>query len=107
VNSLESLDAIRADPETAARLTRLDAVLEHIPVQDASAERLLTWVVEVNRSIGIPAPLAETGVIYEQLSRIAELALSSKRLVTIAPVEPNLEQVHQIVKNACKWVICG
>lgn len=52
----------------------------------ADADAAITKIVAINASIGLPGSLRELGVEREQLPRIAELALASKRLVTIAPV---------------------
>jgi alcohol dehydrogenase len=94
------IDAIRPVDGMAERLAELDAALEHIPRAEASAERLVARVVELNRAIGVPATLAEIGVTRDQLPRIAELALASQRLIAIAPVEPTLDAVRPIVERA-------
>jgi alcohol dehydrogenase class IV len=66
---------------------------------------LLARVVEINRAIGVPATLAEIGVGAEQLPRIAELALASKRLIGIAPIEPSHGLLLDILERAHAGVL--
>jgi alcohol dehydrogenase len=94
------IDTIRTDDAIAARLAQLDAALEHVPAGEASAERLLARVVEINGEIGVPATLAAIGIGRGQLPTIAELTLRSVRLLAIAPVEPTRELVLDILERA-------
>jgi alcohol dehydrogenase class IV len=57
-------------------------------------------VTEINRAIGVPSTLAEIGVGAEQLPRIAELALASRRLIAIAPIEPSHGLLLDILEHA-------
>jgi len=86
-----------------ARLAALGAALEGTPA--SSADRLLSRVVEINRAIGVPATLAEIGVGREQLPRIADLALGSKRLIAIAPIEPTRAALLDILERAHQGVL--
>jgi alcohol dehydrogenase len=92
------IDALRI--VCADRLTALSAALEQIPPADASAERALARVVAINRAIGVPASLADIGVERDQLTHLADLALSSKRLLAIAPVTPTREVLLDILERA-------
>jgi alcohol dehydrogenase len=62
-------------------------------------------VVEINRAIGVPATLAEIGVRAEQLPRLAELALTSRRLIAIAPIEPSHGLLLDILERAHAGVL--
>ncbi|WP_158277729.1 iron-containing alcohol dehydrogenase [Pseudosporangium ferrugineum] len=89
------IDALNGD-----RLAALGAALEGIPVREASKERLRARVAEINRAIGVPSNLAGIGVTRDQLPRIAELALGSKRLIAIAPIEPTRAALLDILERA-------
>jgi len=80
--------AISQDRAIAARLTDL---FEGDPV---------SFAAELNRAIGVPATLAAIGLDAEQLPRIAELALASRRLIAIAPVEPSHGLLLDILERA-------
>lgn len=95
-----TIDAMRSDPDVATRLANLDAALEHLPAADASADRLLARVIDINRQIGVPATLAEIGIDRDQLPQIADLSLRSKRLLAIAPLEPTRERLLEILSRA-------
>ncbi|MFR0355243.1 iron-containing alcohol dehydrogenase [Streptomyces sediminimaris] len=99
------LDTLRADPGVAERIADLGAALEHIPASEASAARTVARVAEINRTIGVPATLAEIGVGREQLSRMAELALKSARLLAIAPVEPDRDLLLDVIGRAHAGVL--
>jgi len=94
------LDALRTEPGIADRIAALGAALEDIPAGAASAERTLARVVEINRAIGVPATLAEIGVDRQQLPHIADLALGSRRLIAIAPIEPSRDVLLEILEHA-------
>ena len=94
------LDVLRRDDAVAARIARLGAALEHVPTDDASAERTLARVVEINAQIGVPASLAETGLDRDQLPHIADLALRSARLLAIAPVDPTRDLLLEVLEAA-------
>ena len=100
-----ALDVLRADPDVATRIAGLGAALEGIPVSEASAERMLARVVDINRAIGVPATLAQIGVDRDQLPVIADLALKSARLLAIAPVEPSRELLLDLVERAHAGVL--
>ncbi|WP_432828896.1 iron-containing alcohol dehydrogenase [Dactylosporangium sp. CA-092794] len=99
------LDALRADGEVAERIATLGAAMEGIPAGEASAARTIARVVEINRAIGVPATLAEIGVERDQLPRIADLALVSKRLVAIAPIEPSHDALLDILEHAYEGAV--
>jgi alcohol dehydrogenase len=90
------IDAISGAPGMADRLDDLSAAL-HGPARDR--------VVEINRAIGVPATLAEIGVTRDQLPRIAELALASKRLIAIAPIDPTPDALLEILHRAFEGVL--
>lgn len=94
------LDVLRRDDAVAARIARLGAALEHLPADDASAERTRTRVVEINAQIGVPASLAEIGLDRDQLPHIADLALRSARLLAIAPVDPTRDLLLEVLESA-------
>jgi alcohol dehydrogenase len=87
------ISAIRRDREVADRLATL------------FAGDPLTRVVELNRAIGVPATLAEIGVRAEQLPRLAELAMNSRRLIAIAPIEPSHGLLLDILERAHAGVL--
>lgn len=95
-----TIDAMRTEPDVAVRLAQLDAALEHIPMADASADRLLSRVIEINQQIGVPAKLSDIGVERHQLPQIADLSLRSKRLLAIAPLAPTRERLVDILERA-------
>jgi len=95
-----ALDAIRGEPEVAARIADLGAAIEGIVPDEASAERTIARVVELNRELGVPATLAEIGVGRDQLPRIADLALQLGRLLAIAPVEPTRELLLELLERS-------
>lgn len=88
-----TIKALNRDREVAARLTE---------IFDGDA---VDVVAGINRIIGVPATLAEIGVGAEQLPRIAELALASKRLVGIAPIEPSHGLLLDILEHAHAGVL--
>ncbi|MFG1646546.1 iron-containing alcohol dehydrogenase [Amycolatopsis sp. NPDC049252] len=94
------LDVLRTEPDVAHRIARLGAAVEGIPERDASAGRTVARVAGINRTIGVPATLAEIGIGRDQLPQIAELALKSARLLAIAPVEPSGELLLDILQRA-------
>lgn len=95
-----AIDTMRAQPEVAQRIANLGAALERIPAHEASAERTLARVVDINREIGVPSTLAEIGIGRDQLPQIADLAIRSARLLAIAPVEPSRELLLDILHRA-------
>jgi alcohol dehydrogenase len=99
------IDVLRAEPDIAARIATLGAELEEIPAHEASAGRTLARVVQVNREIGVPATLAEIGVVRGQLPHIADLALESRRLVAIAPVDPSRDLLLDILERAYEGIL--
>ena len=92
------LDALRMTPAVADRIAALGAALEGIPA--SSAERTLARIIEINRAIGVPATLADIGVARDQLPRLADLALQSRRLIAIAPIEPDRDVLLDILERA-------
>jgi alcohol dehydrogenase len=65
-----------------------------------AAQDAVDRVAEITRVIGIPRSLAEIGITREQLPRIAELALRSKRLVDISPAGSDPELLLTILEAA-------
>lgn len=100
-----ALDALRRHADVAERIATIGAALEGIPADDASAERTLARVVEINRRIGVPETLAEIGLAREQLPQIADLALASTRLIAIAPVAPSRDLLLDILERAHEGVL--
>jgi alcohol dehydrogenase class IV len=94
------LDVLRRDDAVAARIARLGAALEGLPAGEASAERTLARVVEINAQIGVPASLADLGLTRDQLPHVADLALRSARLLAIAPVDPTRELLLEVLESA-------
>ena len=95
-----ALDVLRGEPVVAGQLAQLGAALERIAPEQASAERTIARLVELNRAIGVPASLAEIGVGRDQLAHIAELALGLERLLAIAPVAPTRELLLELLERA-------
>jgi alcohol dehydrogenase len=62
-------------------------------------------IAEINAMIGIPRTLAEIGLERDQLPHIAELALGSKRLLAIAPIEPTRDALLSILERAHAGVL--
>jgi alcohol dehydrogenase len=94
------LDAIRQAPDIAERVAQLGAALEGLAPDQASAERTVARVVELNRQIDIPESLAAIGVRRDQLPRIADLALQLTRLVAITPIEPTRELLLEVLERS-------
>ena len=94
------LDALRVEPGVAGRIADLSAAIEGIRADEASAERAINRIAEINREIAVPATLAEIGVTRDHLPRIADLALGSTRLVAIAPVTPSRDLLLEILERA-------
>ncbi|WP_245636027.1 iron-containing alcohol dehydrogenase [Herbiconiux solani] len=65
-----------------------------------AAQDAVDRVARLCRAIGIPVGLAEIGVAREDLPRIAELALLSKRLVDISPVGSEPSTILTILEAA-------
>lgn len=100
-----AIDALRRDAPAAARIAVIGAALEGIPTEQASAERTLATIVEINRRIGVPSTLAEIGLDRERLPEIADLALASTRLIAITPVQPSRELLLEILERAYEGVL--
>lgn len=95
-----ALDALIRETGAAERIAAIGAALEGIPATEASAERTLARVLEINRRIGVPETLAEIGLTRDELPRIAELALASTRLLAIAPIPPSHDLLLDILERA-------
>lgn len=103
------LDAIRGEPGVAERVAAIGAAIADRPAAgptdvlsrgEASAERTIARVVQLNRRIGVPATLADIGVGRDQLPGIADLGLRSARLLAIAPIEPTRERLLDLLEHA-------
>ncbi|HXR43333.1 MAG TPA: iron-containing alcohol dehydrogenase, partial [Pseudolysinimonas sp.] len=57
-------------------------------------------VARICANIGLPASLAELGVERDALPRIAELALASKRLINVAPLEVDHALLLRVLEAA-------
>jgi len=95
-----ALDVMRTEPDIADRIARLGAALEGLPAQEASAERTIRRIVEINHAVGVPGSLTEIGISRDQLPQIAGLAQKSQRLLAIAPVEPTHELLLDLLGRA-------
>jgi alcohol dehydrogenase class IV len=62
--------------------------------------RAIDRVAEITSAIGIPRSLAEIGIRTGDLERVAELALSSKRLAGIAPIPADRDLMLRILTAA-------
>lgn len=94
------IDVMRAVPTVAERVVHLGAALEGLSADEASSERMLTRIVEINHEIGVPRSLAAIGIERDQLAQIADLAGRSARLLAIAPVDPSRELLHDLLERA-------
>jgi alcohol dehydrogenase class IV len=94
------LGALESVPD---RLAALGAALEGTAT--SSPQRLLARVVEINRAIGVPATLAEIGVERGRLPHIADLALGSRRLIAVAPIETSRDVLLDILERAHRGVL--
>lgn len=88
----------------AAAADRIAAVGEALGSQAATVEGrvddAIGTLVELNRTIGVPASLAEIGITRDQLPRIAELAAGSARLIAISPAPATPELLLSILDSA-------
>ena len=90
-----------ADQPTARTESRTSASRSASPGNAATvSERTVERVAEINRNIGVPTTLGEIGITREDLPRIAELALLSKRLVNVAPVRAGADLLTRILEAA-------
>ena len=95
------LDACRADPRAAERIAAVGTALGSTAgTIEARVDDAIRIIVELNRSIGVPASLAEIGITREQLPRIAELAGNSARLIAISPVPATTDVLLGILEHA-------
>ena len=89
------LQALASDTAVAERIAAVGSALG-APTADGAIAALAA----INRSIGVPASLAEIGITVDQLPEIADLALASARLIAISPVPATRELLLQILHNA-------
>jgi alcohol dehydrogenase class IV len=83
------------------RLAAIDAAMGGTNTNElVAAQSAVDRVAALGAEIGIPASLAEIGVERDQLSRIAQLALRSKRLVAISPIGSDLSLLTTILEAA-------
>jgi alcohol dehydrogenase len=92
------IDAISDAPGIGDRLAELGLAL-------GGQASLRDRVVALNREIGVPATLAGIGVTRDQLPQIAELALASKRLIAIAPIDPDPDVLLDLLHRALEGVL--
>lgn len=89
----------------------LDAVRSAVPDRVAAlgaalgTDDTIARVVEINRTIGVPATLAGIGLTRDQLPRIADLALGAQRLLAIAPIDPTRDVLLEILERAHDGVL--
>ena len=55
---------------------RMADLAEAVGVQPRTSAAFLAWLIELRAAIGIPASLAEAGVVKEQLPRLIEIAVA-------------------------------
>ena len=84
----------------AGRLAEVGRALHLSGDESELAEGAIERIAEIGRDIGLPATLEEIGVSRGDLGRIAELALKSKRLVTIAPMNVDHSVLEKILEAA-------
>ncbi|MBU6532886.1 iron-containing alcohol dehydrogenase [Streptomyces mayonensis] len=101
------LDTLREDPGTAVRIASFGAALEDVPASDASAARTVAAAAGINRAVGVPATLSGIGLTRAQLPRVADLALTATRLLSIAPVEPTRDMLLGILDRAYTGILDG
>jgi alcohol dehydrogenase len=95
------MNAIRVDRMASERLAQLAVALGSTATAvDVRVDDAIEAVIALNESIGVPASLAEIGVEYAQLDRIAELGMLSTRLVNISPVDVSRELLLDILEHA-------
>lgn len=94
------LEACLDEPAAAERIADLGAALGATGSADDRARGAITRLVDINRTIGVPASLAQIGVGTSDLPRIAELAMGARRLVDIAPIETTPERLLDILQRA-------
>lgn len=90
------LDRLRHDPATASRIALLGPALGC----EADAAAVVRSVNELKGEIGVPATLADIGIVEAQLPAIADLALQSARLIAISPVPADRELLLDILGRA-------
>ena len=90
------LDRLRRDPATAARIAALGPALGC----EADAAAVVRSIADLKSEIGVPATLADIGIVEDQLPGIADLALQSARLVAISPVPAGRELLLDILGRA-------
>lgn len=93
---------IIGNPEKFARIA---AIMGHdvgnISLRDA-AQLAVEAVFELNQDVGIPTSLEEIGIVFDQIPRMAEIALTVTRPVENNPRKPSLEDVISIYETAFK-----
>jgi alcohol dehydrogenase len=95
------LEACLADAQAAERIAAIGAALGSTATTAAARARdAISFVVALNRAIGVPASLQEIGITRPQLPRLAELASQAKRLVSIAPIPAPTATLLDILEHA-------
>lgn len=95
------LDACRVDPDAAERIAAVGRALGSTATEVGErVDDTIAALVELNRTIAVPATLADLGVTRAQLPRIAELALGSQRLVGMSPVPATADFLLDILEHA-------
>ncbi len=65
-----------------------------------AAERAISAIERLNRTIGIPTRLRELGARQEQIPEMAEKALGIARLIRVNPRVPNVSDMVQLLNEA-------
>lgn len=68
--------------------------------EQQAAERAVTAIETLNRTIGIPARLRDLGAKPEQIPEIAEKALAIQRIIRVNPRVPTVPEVIELLKDA-------
>jgi len=83
-------------PAVSDRLAEIAVALGGDPDPGAAIDRVTT----IGRNVGLPASLSELGIARSDLGHIAELALASRRLIAIAPVDVDYRLLLDILDAA-------
>ncbi|BDZ45494.1 iron-containing alcohol dehydrogenase [Naasia aerilata] len=95
------LEGCRGSADLEERLAAIGAVLGSGATSPATrASDSIAALIRLNRSIGLPASLAELGITEEQLPAIADLALRSTRLTATSPAPATRDLLLGILRRA-------
>ncbi|MGO2110581.1 MAG: iron-containing alcohol dehydrogenase [Pseudoclavibacter sp.] len=95
------VDACRRLGDIEDRLGAVGAALGSTgKTNTARANDAVTSLVRLNHTIGVPGSLAEIGLTAPDLPGLAELALSSTRLLAISPIPATRELLVELLEEA-------